>query len=204
MAAPSRGAEAGVQHVRAFVAVKLPDEVIEFLRQVQSGLKKEGLDIKDVKWVRPENIHLTLKFLGDIKSSEIDAIGSAIKAAAAPFPPLALSASGLGAFPGVKRPRVLWSGVGGDLEALSSLHARLDEALSTVGIEKETKKFKGHLTLARIKGRVKPEIIIDAVSRYGNKASPVFTAESLYLIKSDLKPSGPLYTDLLCAPMGIE
>jgi len=190
--------------LRAFIAIKLPDDVIEFLGQIQSSLKKDGLDIKEIKWVRPESIHLTLKFLGDINPSEIDALGAAIKTAAKALGPLTLSATGLGAFPSVKRPRVLWSGVGGDLEVLGRLHARLDEALSVLGMEKENKRFKAHLTLARIKGSVRPEVIVDAVSRYGNQASRGFAADRIYLIKSELKPGGPQYSDLLCAPMGID
>ena len=201
---PSNHTESEGKRLRAFIAIKLPDDVVEFLRQTQSSLKKDGLDIKEIKWVRPEKIHLTLKFLGDINPSEIDALSSAIKTAARPLGPLTLSATGLGAFPSVKRPRVLWSGVGGDLEVLGRLHARLDEALSVLGMEKENKRFKAHLTLARIKGSVRPEVIVDAVSRYGNQASRGFAADRIYLIKSELKPGGPQYSDLLCAPMGID
>lgn len=204
MALSSDQGKPGPQSIRAFIAIKLPDDVVGFLRQVQSALKKEGLDIKGLKWVAPENIHLTLKFLGNIKNTDIDAIGSAMQSAAAPFAPFTLSATGLGAFPSVKRPRVLWSGVGGDVEILARQHSRLDEQLSELGIEKENKKFKGHLTLGRIKGKVNPDSIIDAFSRCGNTASRGFVADRLYLIKSELKPGGPVYSDLLCVPMGVE
>jgi len=192
------------QPIRAFIALKLPDDVIEFLRRIQSDLKKEGLNIKGVKWVAPENIHLTLKFLGDIKHTDVDAIESAMQSVVAPFAPLTLSATGLGAFPSVKRPRVLWSGVGGDVEALGRLQPRLEEQLSELGIEKENKKFKGHLTLGRIKGKVNADTIIDALGRCGNRTSRGFVADRLYLIKSELKPAGPVYSDLFCAPLGVE
>ena len=194
-------AETNAKPIRTFIAVKLPDDVIEGLREVQKSLKREGLDIK---WVRPENIHLTLKFLGDIQASAAEGVGSALKAAAAEFPPLTLSAAGLGAFPSVKRPRVLWAGVGGDREVLARLHARIEQALYELGIEKENKTFKGHLTLGRIKGRVDPDLMIDAVGKYAHMASRGFVADTLYLIKSELKPSGPVYTDLVSARMGAE
>jgi len=194
-------AEINAKPIRTFIAIKLPDDVIERLREVQTGLKREGLDIK---WVRPENIHLTLKFLGDIQNSDVDAVGNALESAAGPFAPLTLSAAGLGAFPSVKRPRVLWAGVRGDLETLSRLHARLEEGLSRLGIEKENKTFKGHLTLGRLKNKVPPDAMIDAVSKYGDMASRGFVADTLHLIKSELKPSGPVYTDLISVRMGAE
>jgi len=194
-----RMAETNAKSIRAFIAIKLPDDVIERLREAQTYLKHEGLDIK---WVRPENIHLTLKFLGDIRQTDVDAVGKALTSATAPFAPLTLSASGLGAFPSVKRPRVIWSGLRGDLEVLARLHARLEEELSALGMEKESKAFKGHLTLGRIKGKVNPDVMIDAFSKYGHMTSRGFVADTLYLIKSDLKPSGPVYTDLISVRMG--
>lgn len=192
-------AETNVKPIRTFIAIKLPDDVIERLREVQTRLKREGLDIK---WVRPENIHLTLKFLGDIPSADVDAVGAAIDSAAAFFGPLTLSASGLGAFPSIKRPRVLWAGVSGDLEMLLRLQARLEAGLFEIGFEKENKPFKGHLTLGRIKGKVDPEAMIDAISKHGGMTTRGFVADTLYLIKSELKPSGPVYTDLISVRMG--
>ncbi len=188
--------EAGV---RAFIAIRLPDDVIEHLRQVQSGLKKESWP---VKWVEPGNIHLTLKFLGNVSRSALDDISAAMQSAAGSYEPLMLAASGLGAFPGVRKPRVLWAGVNGDLDTLAKLHAALEEELSKLGIEKEGKKFKGHLTLGRIKGKVNPESVIDAVKRYGGSTSREFKADCLRLYQSELKPSGPIYKELFKAALG--
>jgi 2'-5' RNA ligase len=80
----------------------------------------------------------------------------------------------------------------------------LDEALSVLGMEKENKRFKAHLTLARIKGSVRPEVIVDAVSRHGSRSSRGFAADRIFLIKSELYPGGPQYSDLFCAPMGVS
>lgn len=183
------------QTVRAFIAFALPEDVRSHLRRVQAALKKEDWP---VKWVQPDNIHLTLKFLGDVPEAEIPSIRRAMEAAADGFEAIRLSASGLGAFPGVKRPRVIWCGVGGDLEALTALHERLETELAALGKEKEDRAFKGHLTLGRVKGRVPPEALVDAVTRHGQTESRIFSGDCLYLFQSRLKPGGPEYRELAC------
>ncbi|MFW5901776.1 MAG: RNA 2',3'-cyclic phosphodiesterase [Thermodesulfobacteriota bacterium] len=183
------------QNVRAFIALPLPWDVRSHLRRVQAELKKQDWP---VKWVQPDNIHLTLKFLGDVPETDIPAIRQAMEAAADGFGAIRLSAGGLGAFPGVKRPRVIWCGVSGDLEALKSLHESLETELAALGIEKEGRAFKGHLTLGRVKGRVPPEALVDAVTRHGQAESPFFTGDCLYLYQSRLKPGGPEYRELAC------
>ena len=193
MAGSDRG-KAG-QTVRAFIAFPLPGDVRSHLRRVQAELKKQDWA---VKWVQPEHIHLTLKFLGDVPETEISAIRQAMEAAADGFEAVRLSASGLGAFPGVKRPRVIWCGVSGDLEALKALHERLEAELGALGIEKEGRAFKGHLTLGRVKGRVPPEDLVDAVTRHGHTESRIFSGDCLHLFQSRLKPGGPEYRELAC------
>ncbi len=168
------------------------------LQQVQSELKKADLP---VKWVRPENIHLTVKFLGDVNPADLEKIGSAMQTAAALSAPFTLSARGLGAFPGVKKPRVLWCGLGGDVEALARMHSSLDEALAESGFEREARKFKAHLTLGRIKGRVNAEAMIDLISRHGHMASGPFACDRLCLYQSQLKPGGPVYSRLAEVPL---
>ncbi|HMA66901.1 MAG TPA: RNA 2',3'-cyclic phosphodiesterase, partial [Desulfosalsimonadaceae bacterium] len=101
MAAKGQSRETSAAKMRAFVAIPLPEDVAGLLAEIQSGLKKENWP---VKWVRPESIHLTLKFLGDIPESEVGRIVSAMQIAVRPFAPLILTAAGLGAFPSVKRP----------------------------------------------------------------------------------------------------
>jgi len=184
--------------VRAFIAFKLPSDVMDLLQQIQSELKKEDLPIK---WVRPDNIHLTLKFLGDVQPSELERIGAAMQAAVAPISPLTLCARGLGVFPSVKRPRVLWCGIGGELETLSRLHSGLDEALAELGIEKEARNFKGHLTLGRVKGKVDPDVMIEALTQYGHMVSRAFVLRRLTLYQSELKPTGPVYRELATASL---
>ncbi|MFO7839055.1 MAG: RNA 2',3'-cyclic phosphodiesterase [Desulfosalsimonadaceae bacterium] len=202
MAAKEQGRESSAAKLRAFVAIPLPEDVAGLLGEIQSGLQKENWP---VKWVRPESIHLTLKFLGDIPESEVEQIVSAMQTAVRQFAPLTLSAAGLGAFPSVKRPRVLWCGIGGESHVLARLHAGLDEQLARqLGIEKEGKAFKGHLTLGRVKGKIKPDAVVEAVTSYGDVTSRAFVADSLCLYRSELKPGGAVYTELARVPLGTE
>lgn len=198
MAGTGREKESTEKTLRVFIAFRLPAELRGLLQQVQSELKKADLP---VKWVRPENIHLTVKFLGDVNPPALEKIASAMQAAAASSAPLTLSACGLGVFPGVKKPRVIWCGLGGDVEALARLHSSLDEALAELGFEREAKKFRAHLTLGRIKGRVDPETMIDLLSRHGHMASDPFACDRLCLYQSRLKPAGPVYSRLAEAPL---
>ena len=102
--------KSGQANIRVFIAVKLPDHVIRKLSELQLDLKKHGLKIK---WSRPENIHLTLKFLGDILPDDIDPVCRVVNDAVKDFMPISLYTAGVGFFPGIRRPRVLWTGGGG-------------------------------------------------------------------------------------------
>ena len=110
--------------MRAFVAIELSEKVISFIRKVQGDLKSYGFK---VRWIPPENIHLTLKFLGNIHEEDIKKVGEAIIKSVKGFEPVSLTAKGIGVFPGIKRPRVLWIGMGGEINLLRQLHTSLDE-----------------------------------------------------------------------------
>jgi 2'-5' RNA ligase len=199
MAETLRNNSEAASRVRAFIACGLPPEVERFLQKIQSDLKTADWP---VTWVRPGNIHLTLKFLGDVERSELEPIGEAMKEAAAGLQPFALYAMGLGAFPGIRRPRVLWCGIGGDLEPLQQLYGRLEKALSALGVKPEGRSFKGHLTLGRVKGRINPEELVDAAARYGRTASEKFVVDGFHLYQSRLTPEGPVYSKLCRAALG--
>ena len=179
--------------MRAFIAFKLPEEVIASLEDLQRALKQQGLKLR---WVHPENIHLTLKFLGDISAEEIPAVERIIRTVSLSQTVFSLDAKGLGVFPTVKKARVLWSGIHGDLKRLSDFQSNLDRALADMGFEPEKRSFRGHLTLGRIKGRVDGRGLASAISRFGSFVSPPFKAERLILFKSDLKLSGAVYQEL--------
>ena len=179
--------------IRTFIALELPPSVISLLENVQEDLKSMRLR---AKWVRPENIHLTLKFLGDINPGDIDKIGRAMMDAAADFTAMDLVAKGVGVFPGIKRPRVIWVGLGGQLELLFAMQRMLEDNLAALGFKKDKRPFKGHLTLGRFRQTVEPSTIRQIIQEYANIDGEEFTASRIILFKSDLKPTGAVYSQL--------
>jgi len=179
--------------IRAFVALTLPSGIIAHAAGLQSTLKAQGLKLR---WVKPQNMHLTLKFLGDIPAADAGQVGQAVQRASQNTTPLALTVQGMGVFPGIKRPRVLWIGLGGQVEALQSLYAGIEDELAGLGFARDKRGFKAHLTLARFKARVAPHDLLQAFEELGNYAPKPFAAKHLVLYKSDLKPQGAIYTPL--------
>ena len=184
--------------IRSFIAVELPEHIRSTIFDVQKGLKP---GIKGMKWVKPENIHLTLRFLGDIGRREIDGAKDAIGEAAREVSPFFLSAKGMGAFPGLSRPRVMWIGLGGEVEKLRELSRIINIKLDINGIEREQRKFKGHLTIGRVKGRINPAQLIESIKKMKDFESEAFSVDRIILFKSELKPEGPTYTELYAADL---
>jgi 2'-5' RNA ligase len=160
---------------------------------VQQELK--ALRLK-ARWVRPQNIHLTLKFLGNIDSGEIEKTGRAMVDAAGDSAPFTLTIGGIGFFPDIKRPRVIWVGFGGEIQVLLNLQRKLEDRLATVGFPKEKRSFKAHLTLGRIRQAVNPNIVDQAIQGYSDLGDLKFTVNWIILFKSDLKPTGAVYSHL--------
>jgi len=179
--------------IRTFIALELPPAVISLLEKVQEDLKSMGLR---ANWVRPENIHLTLKFLGNINPGDIDNIGKAMRDAVDNYAAIDLVIRGVGVFPGIRRPRVIWVGLGGQIQLLFAMQRMLEDNLAALGFEKEKRPFKGHLTLGRFKQTVEPNAIRQIMQEYANLASEEFTASRIVLFKSDLKPTGAVYSQL--------
>ncbi len=148
------------------------------------------------KWVRPENIHLTLKFLGNISPAEIDNIGGAMADAVGKINTFNLVAEGIGVFPGIKRPRVIWVGLKGQVQLLFAVQRLLEDNLAALGYKKEKRPFKGHLTLGRFKQSVNPNTIRRVLQELGDLTIEEFTARRVIFYKSDLKPTGAVYSQL--------
>jgi 2'-5' RNA ligase len=182
--------------IRTFIAIELPDEILQAIRELQEALKAEKLDLR---WVDPGNLHLTLKFLGEISPKDLDPVRLAMKKAAARVQAFELHGKGLGAFPGLNRPRVVWAGMGGETESLQKLAGFLDQELGALGFEKETRPYQGHLTLARAKGMVNPVQMTRAAGRCMTFQTPGFFVHELILFQSRLKPGGPEYEKLFTA-----
>ncbi len=181
------------QTIRAFIAFPLPELISTRICDIQERLKSYRLP---VRWVKPENVHLTLKFLGEISLSTITGIAEVIEDTVRDFSPLILFTKGLGVFPGIKKPRVIWIGISGDIKPLSEIQANLETNLEIKGFAKENKPFKSHLTLGRVKDDIHPENLIDILRSFSDFSSEPFEARELVLYKSELNPSGALYTKL--------
>lgn len=184
------------EKIRLFVALELPKNVLQALSILQADLQKQIPD-KIARWVRPENIHLTLKFLGDAPVEQVDEIAAAMKMATEVHAPMELAVAGLGMFPNPRNARVLWVGVNGSTEALGNLHASLEERIVPLGFPTESRPFNAHLTLARANRRASR----DEKKAFGALATQnevgelaAWRAASVSLIRSQLKPGGAVYT----------
>ena len=179
--------------IRTFIAIKPPEKILSSVKQIQDSFKLQGVI---AKWVRAENIHITIKFLWDIKKTDVEKIIKSITLAAKESKPITLSVKGSGVFPGVKRPRVIWAGITGEVSALLDLQNRVEENLEAIGFPKEPRPFKGHLTIGRIKGKTDAKKLVNTMEQFNDFESEKFIAEHIFLIKSELKHSGAVYTDL--------
>jgi len=187
--------------IRTFVAFKLPANIISAIRQVQDEIIAYRFK---AKWVHPAKIHLTLKFLGDTRTEAIGNIGEAIQRSAKACPPIGLCAKGIGVFPGINRARVVWVGIKGEIDLLRKLQESLQNELSPIGFAREKRSFKGHLTLGRLKKRPDPKILMKAIEELGGFESDPFTADRIILFRSDLKPEGAVYSELMSVKLIID
>ena len=185
------------EEIRSFIAIELSEEVKGGLARLRRELERD--EHRFVKWVDPEGIHLTLKFLGNIAFKQVAEVTKVIEEASRGISPFHLEVSGLGAFPNLKQPRVLWVGIGGEIDELSSLQQNIDSALASLGFAKEERPFVSHLTLARIRQGASPmerrsfgEL---AMSTNFETRYPL-DVKSISLMRSQLTPKGAIYTCL--------
>ena len=191
--------DGGADQVRLFVACELTDEARNALGRVQEDLRRLGAD--GLRWVRPEGIHLTLKFLGEVDQSIVADITSALQEAIEPFE-AGVRIAELGGFGGA-RLRVVWVGVDGDTEALASLAGRVDQALRPLGFPLERRPFAPHLTLARVQDRVGPperQRLAALIEGYRPAPMPSMLLTEVSLMQSILRPGGSVYRRLATFP----
>ena len=179
--------------MRTFIAIEIPAEIRKEMAKVQDGLKRSGAD---AGWTRPEGIHLTLKFLGDVPESQIEEIKKALVQAAEATSRFRLEIAGAGAFPNPKHPRVVWLGLSGDVDRLSSLQGSVEESMTAMGFDREERAFSPHLTLARIKYLRPGYSWQQAIESIKDIRLAGFDVDHISLMRSDLKPSGAVYTEL--------
>lgn len=181
--------------MRAFIAIELPEETRDKLSALQQELKASGAD---VKWVRPENIHLTLKFLGEINEKQVELIKGIIDTAAGKRRAFRVRVSSLGAFPRIESPRVVWIDIEEGDEEVKGIAAELQENISWAGIPKEERPFSSHITIGRIRSPINRDKLVRCLkdkTDLGGK-NMEFYAGKITLFKSTLTPKGPLYETL--------
>ena len=188
------------QWVRTFVAIELGPGPRDRARRLIERLRASPAK---VRWIDPQNLHLTLKFLGDVAANDIPQVCSAVIRAAARVEPFDVDLRGAGAFPDTQRPRTIWIGVGAGEERLVELHAAVEDELEELGYPRDARRFRGHLTLGRVKqaGRGLAELGRELVGLSDYDATQL-NVDELVVFSSELSPDGPRYEPLAHAALG--
>jgi RNA 2',3'-cyclic 3'-phosphodiesterase len=181
--------------IRAFIAIELPEGLKKELAELETQLKRNSPPV--VKWVDPNNIHITLKFLGEISADSIGELMLAIEESTSGIHPFKLEIREIGAFPNLERVGVIWVGIKGEMEKIAQLQKRIESNTEQLGFPRESRVFTPHLTLGRVRDEARP----NERMRLGKLlADTHFTALhnveviAVNLMKSQLTPAGPIYT----------
>lgn len=190
--------------LRLFVAVELPGEVKRSLDGAIDLLTRGG-DTSALRWVRPDGIHVTLKFLGATARDRVSAIQHALEPAVRSVSPFTLQPRSIGSFGGRRNLRVVWIGIEGDVNALAGLAGRVEKALAPLGVPAEQRAFAAHLTLARVRADAAPadrERLHDLLRGSAPPDIPAFRVERVSLMQSTLQRGGAVYAALAAFPLG--
>lgn len=193
-----------METIRTFIAIELNEALRHALAQTQARFQREP-SARVVRWVVPENIHLTLKFLGEVDAAQLPALQRAVADACARNAPFTLTLGGAGAFPNTRQPNVVWIGARGQIENAARLAEQIDLACAALGFAREARAFTPHLTLGRVKREASPNerqhlgaLIADA--RIGDLGD--LRVERVSVMKSVLTPRGSVYTRLAECALG--
>ena len=179
--------------IRSFLAIELPEPILRKIGEVQGDLRSTHAE---VRWTSPEKIHLTLKFFGNIEESKIDPIFKSIEEPIRDTLPFSLKVRGVGAFPHLKNPRVIWIGLVDEGEVLTSFQKEIENQLGRIGFRPEDRPFHPHLTLGRMKSSRGKEELVGRMERHREEEFGDIHVERVILFRSELRPSGPIYTPL--------
>jgi 2'-5' RNA ligase len=179
--------------------VLLPDD----LRQrLATAIERLRLHAADVTWVAPANLHVTLKFLGQVDETRVSALADALRAALADQRAVDVTVRGLGAFPSATRPRVLWAGLEDATDGLTAIAERVDTCCGRLGFAPETRAFAAHVTIGRVREARRQPALADALARpvdFGR-----VRVERVSLMRSELSPRGARYSELFAAPLAVQ
>jgi len=189
-----------LRQLRLFIAVNFPDDVKRTLGLFIRNLSKVP---SDLKWVEEKNLHLTVQFLGNVSEERVPVVSTALQNSVAGIAPFKLGLEGVGAFPSVERPRVLWVGFSGETAPLLTLHRQVQREMRVLGFEPEKRKFSPHLTLARARSPYGISDVMEQAREIIGIGKVFGTAriDSIELMQSDLQAKGPRYFILSRAPM---
>jgi len=190
------------ERLRLFVAADIPLEIRELLDSTMKRLRGEGID---ARWVKPENLHLTLKFIGEYGEEGLERLSREIHKAAERSGPFEAVLGGCGAFPSRRKARVIWVGMSDGVDDAAAIARKLDSRLEKAGVKREQRQFRGHLTLARLRRPQDCTEVLESMSGMleGLQDLP-FRVEEIRLFRSILKPQGPMYVELEKVTLGGE
>ena len=185
---------------RCFIAVELSTDIAEGVRRIQGGLRERTAG---VSWVRPEGIHLTLKFLGDVDPDRVEGIASKAEACVKAIGPFTTRIKGCGGFPNVRNPRVIWIGVEDPAGLLKELQARVEQGMEEMGFAREGRGYTPHLTIGRLRSGTGKGGVAQALEAMKGCDLGTMEVREVCLFRSLLKPTGAEYTKLKIIPLEI-
>jgi 2'-5' RNA ligase len=185
---------------RTFIAIEVDKTVRGQMIALQESLARTGAS---VKWVEPQNIHLTLLFLGEVDDRELPALCKAVAETCAEISPFSMTVEGVGGFPNLRRPRVLWVGVGDGKQEVTALHDRLERPLLELGCyRREDRQYTPHLTLGRVTSDRPADKLTAALAKKTDWLGGQVAVREVQVMASQLSPQGPEYTVLGRAKLG--
>ena len=188
--------------LRTFIAVEIPREIQSAIYQSTVNLR-QTINRSYIRWVPPQNIHITLKFLGDVSPANLELLKQMLKAETAQVDPFSIQVGTLGVFPGLRHPRVIWIGIDAP-PALESLQRGIETATTRLGYEAENRPYSPHLTIARFNQRISTAELPQVRTILEKTSIGILgkvDIDAVHLFKSDLKPSGVVYSRLYTAPL---
>ena len=185
--------------MRLFLALPIEKQILDALAGVVDKLRGSR---GPVRWVRPEGMHLTLKFLGDTEEERVAPLVEAVSGVTSKIPPFPISVTGAGAYPNLRRPRVLWAGVVENSSTLKRLVKNMEEEVEKLGWEREKRVFSPHITIGRVKGNMNIARLTTAVKEIKDEHWGDQEVGEVVLYSSELKPGGAVYEKVHVFPLG--
>lgn len=179
--------------IRTFIGIELPEHIHDSIQRIQDGLKPL---MPDVRWTKYGNVHLTLKFLGEVSVRKLDRVIEETRGVALKFQIFNLRLQGLGAFPNIRKPSVVWIGISKGSDMVHKIVEELEGSMEKLGFPREKRAFYPHLTIGRVRDLRNPNVMEKAFRETEVDVVGEFSVERLSVIKSQLDPSGSIYTTM--------